>query len=472
MKNNLLFIRNTMIAKTRKDTLDGKDYLVVPCVMIVEGVHNGSQGALFYSKEELSKFTCCWNMKPALLRHPDSENSGTTVDILRNQGMGLLLNTEFVDGKLKTEVWIDVEKADQLDSRIVERIENNEKIEVSTGLFTELDQKPGVWNEEDFVSSTLNYRPDHLAILLDSTGACSIDDGAGMLQNKKGSTLNELSHRRIHDELNRLVRENLTDQQWAWAMDVYEKFFIYEIDDKFYQQDYTISSDDDVSLSGEAVQVKREVEYKPITQNQEVHVKRDEVIAALIANGKFNDGDQGFLKGLTDDQLSSLTANAEKPASTVEAKEEAEVVENNEAKSSQVVADHVKNNDTSVEAFLKSAPPEIQAVLNQGLAILNERKTKAVEAILANEANGFSKEILNEMKIDQLEMIAKLAGPAVVENKEVVKDAVVVDEVVENADIPVLETQTLFAPQVSTSPVENEDIPTLNVIPMFDKENK
>jgi hypothetical protein len=374
---NLLFIRNTTTAETRKDVLDGRNYLVVPCVMIVEGVHNGSQGSLFYSEAELSKFVCCWNMKPVLLRHPDTEDSGTDVSVLRNQGVGILLNTEFTDGKLKTEVWIDEEKANTLDSRIVSRIENDEKIEVSTGLFTELDLNAGVWNGESFESNTLNYRPDHLAILLDSTGACSIDDGAGLLQNKESKTTNELNHSQIHEQLNNLIREaNLTDD-WTWVMDVYDKYFIYEQKDNFFRQDYLVSSDDVVTLSGESVEVKREVKYKPVTNNKESKMlTREELVAKLIANTAFHFTDAKGLEGFSDELLGKMVANSEPkeddvaPVANVvkEGDENVAPVENTEVtpatKGSQVVAESVKNNDTTLEAFLASAPKEIAEVLN------------------------------------------------------------------------------------------------------------
>jgi hypothetical protein len=479
MKDTLLFIRNTVTAQTRNEKLDNRDYLVIPCVMIVEGVHNGSQGPLFYSQNELSKFVCCWNMKPALLRHPDSDESGTNIDILKNQGVGILMNTEFDSGKLKTEIWLDVDKANQLDSRIVERIENGEIIEVSTGLFTELDAVAGVWNNEQYVSSALNFRPDHLAILLDATGACSINDGAGMLRNKENKTQNELSHSTIHERLRNLVRDSVPNNDlYVWVMDVYDKYFIYEIeDDKHFRQDYVISSDDEVTLSGDAIEVERKVEYKPVTQNQEVDVKRDEVIASLISNGKFNDGDQPFLNSLTDDQLGQLTANVEKSEETKTENKEEPVVD--PQKGSQVVAQNVAvtnvavtntgtEESVTVESFLSTAPPEIQAVLNQGLTALNQRRKEAVEKILANENNVFTEEVLNSKPIEEVEAIAKLVGNVKKTDDEEQ------EKPTQNVEIPdSLPTQTLYAPQPSSTPVvngEDGEVPVLNTQPLFPKE--
>ena len=54
-----------------------------------------------------------------------------------------------------------------------------EMMEVSTGLFSEIEPKPGVFKGRHYKGVVRNLRPDHLAILPDSIGACSIADGAG-----------------------------------------------------------------------------------------------------------------------------------------------------------------------------------------------------------------------------------------------------------------------------------------------------
>ena len=41
----------------------------------------------------------------------------------------------------------------------------------------------GDWNGKAYVGIARNYRPDHLAILPDMKGACSIADGAGLCRN-------------------------------------------------------------------------------------------------------------------------------------------------------------------------------------------------------------------------------------------------------------------------------------------------
>ena len=40
--------------------MDGKDFLVAPMVMIVEGVLEGSEGPLYYPATELAKTPAVW----------------------------------------------------------------------------------------------------------------------------------------------------------------------------------------------------------------------------------------------------------------------------------------------------------------------------------------------------------------------------------------------------------------------------
>jgi len=45
----------------RHDTMEGRDFVVAPMIMIVEGVHKGSEGPVFYPEKELAKTPAMWN---------------------------------------------------------------------------------------------------------------------------------------------------------------------------------------------------------------------------------------------------------------------------------------------------------------------------------------------------------------------------------------------------------------------------
>jgi len=176
-------IRHLMSKLVKKDTLDDRDMLVVPTVLICEGVHNGA----FYSADEIQKFPESWNGRPVVVRHPNKDGVPVTAGqttVLEGQTVGAIYNCEW-DGatnKLKGEAWIDVAKCMAVAPEVLEKLEKNERLEVSTGLFTEDEelQINSKWGNEDYGTVVKNFRPDHLAILPDSVGACSWEDGAGM----------------------------------------------------------------------------------------------------------------------------------------------------------------------------------------------------------------------------------------------------------------------------------------------------
>jgi hypothetical protein len=172
--------------KVRYDMLEGKQYLVAPAVMMVEGVWKGSKGPLYYPASELSKTPGVWNMKPIVVYHPEMNGqaiSACVPEVIQSRQVGMMLNSTW-DGKLRTESWLDEEKLKKVDARVLESLKKGEMVEISTGLFTDNEETTGNFNGKDYVAIARNYRPDHLAILPDKVGACSIADGAGLLNNE------------------------------------------------------------------------------------------------------------------------------------------------------------------------------------------------------------------------------------------------------------------------------------------------
>ena len=169
----------------REEELDGRRYIVVPMVMILEGVHTGSQGPVYYSIDELAKTPKMWNLKPIVIEHPFRGDTATDLEVYKRQSVGMVMNTHFTDGKLKAEAWIDIDKALEKCPTILEHIKHRLPMEISTGLFSELVLEEGVWNGEPYKGRIINIRADHLAILPQKQGACSLSDGAGLLINQR-----------------------------------------------------------------------------------------------------------------------------------------------------------------------------------------------------------------------------------------------------------------------------------------------
>ena len=155
-------ITTNMSEMIREDKVDGKECFVVPVILIAEGVHN----SIYYPAEELAKFPTAWDGIPISIDHPSMQGQGVTANSpeLESKNVGRIYNTQFEDGKLKSEAWLIKDKIISIESVMV-KLHANEMIEVSTGLFVEEELVAGKWKGEEYIGIARNYRPDHLALL-------------------------------------------------------------------------------------------------------------------------------------------------------------------------------------------------------------------------------------------------------------------------------------------------------------------
>lgn len=155
-------------------------------VMICEGVLNGSQGPLFYPSDEIARSVPHWNARAVVVYHPSMAQSGGSAghpDVFTSQRVGSVFNARMDRNRLLAEAWIDEQRAFAVDQRVIHAILQGKTMELSTGLFSDYDDVPGTWNGKRYIATARNYRPDHLALLPDQVGACSIADGAGFIRN-------------------------------------------------------------------------------------------------------------------------------------------------------------------------------------------------------------------------------------------------------------------------------------------------
>lgn len=172
---------------------ENRDHLVVPVVMIVEGVLEGSDGPALLHTSEFSKYPESWNGRPVCVRHP-ATGSAAQPDVMERVVLGSLFNTTVVNGKLKSEAWIDVEKAERLGyANLIHQMEAGQLVEVSTGYFSDAVEKEGEFNGVAYDQLHVNLRPDHLAILPDEEGACSVADGCGTRTNKRSGVMTKIT---------------------------------------------------------------------------------------------------------------------------------------------------------------------------------------------------------------------------------------------------------------------------------------
>ena len=130
MPQSLLHLTANIIGVAKHEMLEGQDHLVAPMVMMTEGVHAGSNGALYYSESELSRHPDTWNGKPIVVYHPMVNGMGVSAcspDVFNSRKVGTVMNAEFVEKgkKLKAEAWLNVERLEAVDPRVLENVESD-----------------------------------------------------------------------------------------------------------------------------------------------------------------------------------------------------------------------------------------------------------------------------------------------------------------------------------------------------------
>lgn len=160
----------------------GREYIVSSVVMIVPGVLHGTSGRLYYPPAGLAAAAPKWDRIPVTLGHPRVGNTYVAVNSREGRRvtvrLGEVRSPAFRSGRLVASAWLDTRAVGKASPALLRRIRAGERVEVSTGLAAiELDDPPpGV----DAWGTVLNHQPDHLAILTDSPGACSVQAGCGL----------------------------------------------------------------------------------------------------------------------------------------------------------------------------------------------------------------------------------------------------------------------------------------------------
>jgi len=169
-------------AAVRRESLDGIEYLVAPTVAIKAGVLNEE----LVPEEEIGKHLQAWAGRPFVVGHPkDADGSYVTANDpqrLAQCAIGQFFPSDFEDGKLRGDIWVDMLKAQRLGGNaaaVLKRLQSGTPLEVSTAYFRDLEEKAGEHEGKPYVGVARNLRPDHIAALLDVEGACSWQDGCG-----------------------------------------------------------------------------------------------------------------------------------------------------------------------------------------------------------------------------------------------------------------------------------------------------
>jgi len=182
----------------RTETYQGREFLAIPVVALVEGVLQGINSPVpeLALAGEFGKYPQGWNGRPVVMNHPDVGGVSVSAGdpgILEVWAFGQMFNTVLDEKKLKTEAWIDVElaktKGGEFESTLA-RLQDGTMVEVSVGCFVSTFQAKGIYNGKAYKAVWAGVVPDHLAMLSEGVlGACSIETGCGAPRLNKDASM-------------------------------------------------------------------------------------------------------------------------------------------------------------------------------------------------------------------------------------------------------------------------------------------
>jgi len=449
-------------ASIRNDTFDGRDYIVVPVVALVEGVlHSANaENPELALATEFGKFPNAWDGRPLVMNHPkvdDNYVSANSPAVLSDWAFGQIFNTYLDDNKLKTEAWIDIERVNTLGGEAattLERIQNGDMVEISTGLFAAVEALQGDYSGTAYEGVWRSVTPDHLAFLSEGTiGACSVEDGCGVPRlntlrrvpvnnhdcgcgcegegncgdrNMERSETDQLA--KANSALDHLISNSMPSDMpienartlLSDALDaslraendgLYHIYtftpdiVVYETwnsNEKF-QRSFTIT-DNVATLADDVVEVNMMTSIVPkansseaSAEDEEPNVNENEVEVETESSAEGNDD--------MSDATQEATPSNPTPETETQVEASAETVTEE--------APAVNTTPATVDDYIAAAPAGMQEVLANSLKMHNDKKASLVAGLVANDRCKFSQEQLDGMDLGMLENLTTLsAAPA------------------------------------------------------------
>ncbi len=167
---------NLNTAAAREEERNGRPHIVVPAIT-AQGVMN----RVLYLPEELDAAIVTCNGRAVTVGHPQLNGEYVASALPEIDTYGTFLSGFIQDAALAGDLWIDYEFLLQHESGqlIVDAINNEDPINVSWGFYIDIEPVRGSFNGDEFDYIARNIRGEHVAILPNEVGACSVDDGCG-----------------------------------------------------------------------------------------------------------------------------------------------------------------------------------------------------------------------------------------------------------------------------------------------------
>lgn len=185
-KENQADFSNTSILvsnQAKRVTKSGKEFLVVHGVPAREQVMN----TYLVPELDLVRSLKGWNGVPITIQHPKLNDRSANVPDPDVAIIGRFYNSAWDhEGKRMTgEYWIEIAEAEKyLEGKsILTKINDGTPLETSTGYYADDEQTAGIFDGKAYKTIHRNLLPDHIAILTNEVGACSLQDGCGVNRN-------------------------------------------------------------------------------------------------------------------------------------------------------------------------------------------------------------------------------------------------------------------------------------------------
>ena len=191
-------------------TINDKDYIKLPVVFLKEGILEGSAGALLHKADIFKDYAEKFNKIPITYMHPSLNNEHVSVKDNGTDVLGFLDNVSYNEQKqaLQGYAYIDSALLQNKYVHLHDLINKNYNIEVSVGIYSEIENTEGVYNDKKYIGVVQNYEPDHLAILGELTGACSYKAGCGIRNNQQ--LANKIYNNKNNKKMEEMEEKKLT----------------------------------------------------------------------------------------------------------------------------------------------------------------------------------------------------------------------------------------------------------------------
>lgn len=340
----------------RREVIDGAEHIIVGSYTLPDNVvMNGG----LYPAEEIEKSYKQLERTLAPVEHPKKEGNFVSANdpyAIHNFHAGAYnANVKREGNRIYLEKMINVQEAQKTDrgKRLLDRIkeiENNAKarpIHTSTGLFLEIEPTEGVQTNEqgqeyNWVARNMIF--DHDAILLDTIGAATPDDGVGMAINELGdkvsvekvditvkpaeSSAPQTSAQSVKEQLEAQL-ESLVTQSWLSIVDLIDDQCIFQTEKGYFQVQYRVD-DGTATIVGIPIRTERHVTYSPKVNKDEGDAMKELMLKALADAGitvnseisdeelmakykealQVNDSSNSDDDGATGDDIATIVANS------------------------------------------------------------------------------------------------------------------------------------------------------------------